>query len=114
MMRWVPLAVHGFCGAYGVILVGVFASTYPNVGDLPDITFTGQLIGAIVMALTGFIPGWGISWVMKKMNALRVPPHVEVLGLDLVEIPAKPYPESLPAHVIVENTLEEGQEKQLV
>lgn len=108
------VAVHGFCGFYGVIMVGVFASAYPNVGDLPDITLSGQLIGAIVMALTGFIPGWGISYVLKKLNALRVPPHVEALGLDLVEIPAKPYPESLPAQAIVENTLEPGQEKQLV
>lgn len=89
-------AVHGFCGFYGVVLVGIFAAGFSNAGEgVPDISFTGQLIGAIVMAVTGFVPGWGISYALKKFNLLRVPPHVEVLGLDLFEVPAKAYPESL-------------------
>ncbi|OLO05697.1 ammonium transporter [Salinicola socius] len=91
-------AVHGFCGFYSVVLVGIFAAGFPNVGEgVPDVSFSGQLLGAVVMALTGFIPGWGISYVLKKCNSLRVPAHVEVLGLDLVEIPAKPYPETAPS-----------------
>ena len=32
---------------------------------------------------------------VSLFNLLRVPPHVEVLGLDLFEVPAKAYPESL-------------------
>ena len=87
-------AVHGFCGFYGVVLVGIFAAGFANAEGMPDISFTGQLVGAVVMALTGFIPGWGISYALKKFNLLRVPPHVEVLGLDLVEISARPYPET--------------------
>ncbi|HEC74604.1 MAG TPA: ammonium transporter [Methylophaga aminisulfidivorans] len=88
------VAVHGFTGVWAVILVGVFAGGMPNVGDLPPITFTGQLIGAAVMLALGFIPGYALSWVLKKCNALRVPKEAEELGLDEVEIIAKPYPEA--------------------
>jgi ammonium transporter, Amt family len=88
------VAVHGFTGVWAVFLVGVFAYGMPNVGDLPPISFVGQTIGAIVMAAVGFIPGYAISWVLKKANALRVPKAAEELGLDEVEIIAKPYPEA--------------------
>ncbi|SFK23980.1 ammonium transporter [Methylophaga sulfidovorans] len=87
------VAVHGFTGVWAVFLVGVFAAGMPNVGDLPPISFVGQTIGAIVMAAVGFIPGYGISLILKKANALRVPKEAEELGLDEVEIIAKPYPE---------------------
>ena len=87
------VSVHGFTGVWAVFLVGVFADGMPNVGDLPEISLMGQTIGAIVMAAVGFIPGYGISLILKKANALRVPKEAEELGLDEVEIIAKPYPE---------------------
>jgi len=37
------VAVHGFCGVYSVVLAGIFASSYPNVGDLPEISLSGRL-----------------------------------------------------------------------
>ena len=46
------------------------------------------------MALVGFIPGYGISLLLKKLNILRVPEHCEDLGIDEVEILGKPYPEA--------------------
>ncbi len=92
------VAVHGWCGFLGVVLVGLFASGYPNTPEgAPDINFMGQLMGAVVMAVTGFVPGYGISLLLKKLGMLRVPPKVEISGLDLVEIPATPYPETVPA-----------------
>jgi hypothetical protein len=30
----------------------------------------------------GFIPGYILSWVLKKLNLLRVPREVELAGLD--------------------------------
>ena len=54
----------------------------------------GQLTSALIMAALGFIPGYGISFALKKANVLRVPEAVEDLGVDEVEILAKPYPES--------------------
>jgi ammonia channel protein AmtB len=88
------VAVHGFCGFIAVVLLGVFAHGTPNVGDLPPITFYGQAMGAVVMAIVGFVPGYTISYVLKAANALRVPEQAEDVGIDEVEILAKPYPES--------------------
>ena len=88
------VSVHGFTGVVAVVLVGVFASGTPNVNDLPAISFFGQLLSAIIMALVGFIPGYGISLLLKKLNILRVPEHCEDLGIDEVEILGKPYPEA--------------------
>ena len=99
------VAVHGWCGFLGVVFVGLFAAGYPNVGDAPAISFTGQLLAAVIMCLLGFIPGYVISFGMKQFNMLRVPEKVEALGLDLVEIPARPYPETVPAQDIVASTL---------
>jgi len=59
--------------------------------------FTGQLMSAGVMAALGFIPGYVVSFVMAKLNILRVPPKAEVAGLDIVEVPVPAYPESVPA-----------------
>jgi Amt family ammonium transporter len=33
----------------------------------------------------GFLTGYAMSWVMKKLNILRVPPEVELMGLDVAE-----------------------------
>ncbi len=88
------ISVHGVAGVWSLIASGVFLHGYPNVGDLPDITFMGQVIGAVVMAALGFIPGYAISLAMKSLGVLRVPPEVEEMGLDVVEVPSVAYPES--------------------
>ena len=33
----------------------------------------------------GFLTGWFASWLLKKLNLLRVPPEVEIDGLDNAE-----------------------------
>ncbi len=87
-------SVHGIGGLIGVVGCGVFAAGYPNV-DGPAISFGGQLAGAFIMALVGFIPGYGVSYLLKLMGLLRVPKEAEEAGLDLAEIPSKAYPESV-------------------
>ena len=92
------VTVHGFTGLAALVMVGVFAGGTPNIEGLPAISFTGQLIGAAVMGLMGFVPGYGLSLLLKKANILRVPEACEDIGIDEVEILAKPYPEgSVPA-----------------
>jgi ammonia channel protein AmtB len=49
----------------------------------------GQAVGAIVMFLVGFVPGYGISFVMKMMDWLRVPDHVQIAGIDKAELGLK-------------------------
>lgn len=86
-------AVHGFGGFAGLVISGVFLSGYPNVNGMPEISFLGQLGGAVVMALLGFVPGYLLSYGLKKADLLRVPAHAEERGLDLTEVPAQAYPE---------------------
>jgi ammonia channel protein AmtB len=88
------IPVHGMCGLWGLIALGIFGAGYPNVGDAPATSFTGQLGGALVFALLGFVPGYCLSFVLKAAGRLRVSASVEKLGLDLAELPAVPYPES--------------------
>ena len=100
------VSVHGFTGVIAVVLVGVFAGGTPNVNDLPPISFFGQLVSALIMAVVGFVPGYGISLLLKKLNILRVPEQSEDLGIDEVEILGKPYPEaSVPAQKVAKATI---------
>ena len=94
------VSVHGVVGVWSLLALGIFASGYPsNVGG-PDTSIVGQLGGIAVFAALGFIPGYAFAWVLKKAKLLRSPAEVEILGLDLSEIPAAPYPEGIPATAV--------------
>lgn len=86
-------SVHGVGGLIGVVSVGLFASGYPNL-EGPAISLGGQLVGALVMAALGFIPGYLVSLLLKSIGLLRVPAEAEEAGLDITEIPSRAYPES--------------------
>jgi ammonia channel protein AmtB len=85
------VSIHGVCGILGMLVVGLFAAGYPAVGDIPPTTFMGQLLSAIVMALVGFVPGYGISFIMKQADWLRVPDAVQKAGIDKAELGLKAY-----------------------
>jgi ammonium transporter, Amt family len=79
------VAVHGVAGFLGIIWVGVFAAGYPTGVNNVDSSIGGQLIGVATFLPLGFLTGYCMSWVMKKLNILRVPPEVELMGLDVAE-----------------------------
>jgi ammonium transporter, Amt family len=79
------VAVHGVMGMLGMFWVGVFAAGYPTGVNNVDSSIGGQLIGIATFLPLGFLPGYVMSWVMKKLNILRVPPEVELMGLDVAE-----------------------------
>jgi ammonia channel protein AmtB len=85
------VSVHGVSGILGVLVVGIFASGYPASGDIPPTSFVGQLVGAITMIATGFIPGYVISLVMNSMGWLRVPDEVQMAGIDKAELGLEAY-----------------------
>jgi ammonium transporter, Amt family len=87
------VAVHGFSGFYGIFLVGIFAGGYPTGVNNIESSFGGQLIGIMTFLPLGFLTGYVSSWVLKKANLLRVPPEVELEGMDMAEFQQDFYPE---------------------
>ncbi len=87
------VSVHGFCGIWGLLAVGIFCAGYPGVGDIPAISFMGQLKGAGVCILLGFVPALIVGYLLRIFGLLRVRNEVELMGLDAAEIPSQSYPE---------------------
>ena len=97
------VAVHGFAGFTGVILLGIFASGYPTGAYNVETTLLGQLVGVAAMFPLAFLSGYGASWILKKLNLLRVLPAVELEGLDIAEYGEDFFPEmGVRGEVIVE------------
>jgi ammonia channel protein AmtB len=98
------VAVHGFAGFLGLLYVGIFAAGYPTGVNNVESSIGGQLVGIATFLPLGFLSGWVASFVLKKLNLLRVPPEVEMAGLDVVEYGDQMYfPEvSTPGEMIIE------------
>ncbi|MGF1630299.1 MAG: ammonium transporter [Kiloniellaceae bacterium] len=93
------VSVHGFAGLFGVLAFGIVGAGYPN-GDYPDTNFLGQAIGAAAMLLVGFVPGYVGSLILKVTGLLRIPPEVEIRGMDPVKVPISAYPEGMDSNGI--------------
>lgn len=91
------VTVHGTCGIYGMLVLGITAAGYPALGgpDAPTISLVGQLVGSIVFIALGLGTGYGTSLVLKMFGMLRVPAAAELAGLDTVKVPAQAYPEGI-------------------
>ena len=76
------VAVHGVAGFLGLLWVGVFAAGYPTGLNNVDSSIGGQLIGIATFLPLGFLSGWVASFILRKLNLLRVPAEVELEGLD--------------------------------
>jgi Amt family ammonium transporter len=79
------IAVHGVAGFLGVLWVGIFAAGYPTGLNNVDSNIGGQLIGMATFLPLGFLSAWVAAFVLRKLNLLRVPPEVELEGLDTAE-----------------------------
>jgi ammonia channel protein AmtB len=89
------VSVHGVCGMWGLLAVGIFMGGYPpHAEGVPAISFGGQFIGMIIMMLIGFVPGYVLSFLFKMAGVLRFSDAVQKVGLD-VEVDNTAYPEQL-------------------
>ena len=84
------VAVHGYAGFIGLVIAGFMLWGHPATAGYHETVATispfGQFVGALIMfGLLGFLPAFVVSLLLKGMGLLRVPPAVELVGLDMSE-----------------------------
>jgi Amt family ammonium transporter len=111
------ISVHGVCGIWGVLSVGLFADgaygagwnlTTKKAGGVTGLFYgdPGQLAAQAIGAATICIVMFGIAFAFFKIqNALtkggiRPTAEVEEMGLDLPEMGVLAYPEFVGSHVV--------------
>lgn len=86
------ISVHGFCGLWGVISVGIFSDgSYLGVkGVIYDMTMAGgfgqllsQLIGAVSIIVWVCLASLLFHWISDKIVGIRVTEKEELTGLDV-------------------------------
>jgi ammonium transporter, Amt family len=103
------ISVHGMCGAWGVLAVGLFADGTYGIGwngvstsalhGVQGIFYgdPGQLGAQIIDIFVGFIWAWGVMWLLFRIAMrfikTRVDPEVEIAGLDEGEFGQICYPD---------------------
>jgi ammonium transporter, Amt family len=97
------VSVHGTCGAWGVLSLGLFADgTYGDGWNGVQGTVRGLLYGApsqfvaeAIGVITNFVVVFGLCYVFFKIldavMGMRVSPEVEMQGLDVPEMGAEGY-----------------------
>ncbi len=114
------ISVHGYCGWWGAVSVGIFAdgtygSGWNGVGATTylgtagqgvtgllygDVTqFLTQIGGATLIALYAFCLTYVVFKVVNRIVPLRVPKEAELEGLDVPEFGMPAYPEGKDAYV---------------
>ncbi len=94
------ISVHGTCGLWGQIAVGIFADGTMNYGGtVVKGVIAGdasQLVAQLIGGVVAFAWAFGVSWLFfKALDAvigMRVSPEEELKGLDIPELGQIAYP----------------------
>lgn len=99
------ISVHGVCGAWGAIAVGIFADgTYGDglngvTGAVKGLLYGdptqlfAQIVGVIVNFTFVFVTMYLFFKLLNKITPLRVPKELELEGLDQAEVAVSAYPD---------------------
>jgi len=94
------VTVHGICGVWGTLSVGVFGSTAIDAGLVSDgIIYGGtaqlgvQLVGVLAVFFFVFPISWVCFKIIKATTGLRVSEKEELEGLDIGEHGNEAYPD---------------------
>lgn len=90
------VSVHGVCGAYGTLMVGLFAA--PGYGTITGLFYGGgsaqlvtQAIGVASVFAWSFGAGFVLFTLLKLTMGVRVTPEEELKGLDIAEHGSEAY-----------------------
>jgi ammonium transporter, Amt family len=100
------ISVHGVCGLWGVLALGIFAdgtayyggSWNGVAGTVKGLIagdwgqFLAQVIGCLVLVVWAFGLSYLFFKILDKIMGLRVSPEVEIQGLDIDETGVEAYP----------------------
>ena len=85
------ISVHGVCGAFGTLMVGLLATEGGLLyGDGFSLLWT-QIVGIVSVFVFVTITTGILFWALKSTIGLRVPADEEIEGLDVVEHGAPGY-----------------------
>lgn len=101
------ISVHGACGLWGMISVGLFAdgtafyggSWNGVAGSVKGLFYgdLGQMVAQSIGCLAVIVWSFGVSFVffkvLDKIIPMRVPPEIELAGLDVPEAGVLAYPD---------------------
>eukprot|EP00808_Paulinella_micropora_P007331 g80894.t1 len=91
-------AIHGVCGAWGVLAVGIFSTTdgvafaygYRNNAVKSGVQFGTQLTAVLCIFLWTFVVSNLLWWCMSRVILVRVTTEHEKTGLDVVHHVERP------------------------
>ncbi len=81
------ISVHGVCGIWGTIAVGIFSTN-------PDHSLAEQVIGTLSIGAFAFIFSFIVMMILKATMGVRVSEELEEAGLDIEEHGAPAYTHS--------------------
>ena len=93
------ISVHGTCGAWGTLAVGLFSTADGNEAPLLGLLYGGgfgqlwyQIIGVVSVFAWCMATGFGLFFGIKTVIGLRVSKEEEQVGLDVTEHGMDAYP----------------------
>ena len=73
--------LHGLCGMWGAIAVGIFGST--ALGGLGGVSLASQVVGTLMGVTIAFVGGYIVYLAVHKISSIRMDEEEQYLGADL-------------------------------
>ncbi len=94
------VSVHGTCGLWGLLAVGIFANGNNDVNGLMNGNTTqivSQLISMVVVLAWALVTGFALFLLLKTTMGIRASDEEQREGLDITEHGLEAYPADTPA-----------------
>lgn len=93
-------SVHGVCGAFGTLMIGIVGSSAlgaPSLLDGGSLALLGtQIVGVVGVAVWVTVTSFAMFGILQVANILHVDPEADRIGIDAYEHHASVWPNVLP------------------